>query len=59
LNIDRFILLVLWAAHVARVREMRNALILSENLKGRYHAEDLGVDGKVLEWIIVKCGGKL
>jgi len=29
--------------------EMRNAFynILSENLKGRNHLEDLGVDGKV------------
>jgi hypothetical protein len=28
---------------------------LSENLKGRDHSEDLGVDGRIiLEWILVK-----
>jgi hypothetical protein len=31
-----------------------------ENLKGRYHAEELGVDGKImLEWILRKYGGKV
>jgi hypothetical protein len=31
-----------------------------ENLKGRGHLEDLGVDVKViLEWILRKYGGKL
>jgi hypothetical protein len=36
--------------------EMRNAYtILVENLKGRDHSEDLGVDGKIiLEWILGK-----
>jgi hypothetical protein len=36
--------------------EMRNAYrILLENLKGRDHAENLGVDGKItLEWILGK-----
>jgi hypothetical protein len=28
-----------------------------ENLKGRDHLEDLGVDGKVLEWMLGKLGG--
>jgi hypothetical protein len=27
---------------------------LSENLKGRDHSEDLGVDGKIIEWILGK-----
>jgi hypothetical protein len=28
---------------------------LSENLKGKYHAEDVGVDGKIiLKWIFLK-----
>jgi hypothetical protein len=31
-----------------------------ENLEGRGHSEDLGVDGKViLEWMLGKWGGKL
>jgi hypothetical protein len=30
-----------------------------ENLKGRDHLEDLGVDGKILEWILGKWGGKM
>jgi hypothetical protein len=31
-----------------------------ENLKGRDHADDLGVDGKIiLEWILWKEGGTL
>jgi hypothetical protein len=37
-----------WARHVARMGEMRNAYkILVEILKGKAHAEDLGVDGKI------------
>jgi hypothetical protein len=32
----------------------------SEDLKGRDHSEDLGVDGKIiLEWISEKYGGKV
>jgi len=32
----------------------------SENLKGRDHSEDLGVDGRItLEWALGKQGGKL
>jgi len=32
----------------------------SENLKGRDHSEDLGVDGrKILEWVLGKQGGKV
>jgi len=32
----------------------------SENLKGRDHAEDLGVDGRIiLEWILGKYGGRV
>jgi hypothetical protein len=31
-----------------------------ENLKGRHHSEDLGVDGKIiLEWILGKQDGKM
>jgi hypothetical protein len=52
-----------WAGQVARMRGMRNAYIelLSENLKGREHSEDVEVGGKIiLEWIlgkwVVRCG---
>jgi hypothetical protein len=30
-----------------------------ENLKERGHSENLGVDGKILEWILGKYGGKV
>jgi hypothetical protein len=44
------------AGYVARVGEMRNAFKLwSENLKGRDHLEDLGVEGRIiLECILGK-----
>jgi hypothetical protein len=32
---------------------------LSESLKGRDHSEDQGMDGKILEWIFRKQGGKV
>jgi len=39
-----------WAGHVERMGNMRiQAKFWSENVKGRDHAEDLGVDG----WIIL------
>jgi len=39
----------------------RNAYKISvENLKGRNHSEDLGVDWRIiLEWILGKLGGKM
>jgi hypothetical protein len=45
-----------WAGHVACMGEMRNtSKILLENLKGKHHSEDLGVDGKIiLQWILGK-----
>jgi hypothetical protein len=36
------------SGHVARIRDLQNAYILVENLKGRYSFRDLGVD-----WCIV------
>jgi hypothetical protein len=49
------------AGHVARVGEMRNAYnFWLENLTGRDHSEDLGVDERIiLEWILQKYGGRL
>jgi len=34
-----------WPERVAHMREMRNIIFWLENLKGRDHLEDLGVDG--------------
>jgi hypothetical protein len=35
--------------HVAFIGEMKNTYIFwSENLKGRNHLEDIGVDGKII-----------
>jgi hypothetical protein len=31
----------------------------SENLKGRDHFEDLCIDGRILEWILKKLGGRV
>jgi len=30
-----------------------------ENLKGRDHSEDLGMNGRILEWILEKFGGNM
>jgi hypothetical protein len=32
---------------------------LSENLKGRDHSEDIDVDGKIVDWTLWECGGKV
>jgi hypothetical protein len=38
-----------WTGHVALMGEMRNAYeIFVENLKGRDHQEDLGIDVKII-----------
>jgi hypothetical protein len=37
-----------------------HTIFWSENLKGRNHSEDLGVDERtILKWILWKQGGKL
>jgi hypothetical protein len=42
--------------HFKCVKEMHTRFWL-ENLKGRDHSEDLGIDGKIiLEWILGKWG---
>jgi hypothetical protein len=61
-NIIRVIKLRMrWVGHVAHMGEMRNVYVtLVGSLKGRDHAEDLGVDGKIiLEFILGKQGGKV
>jgi transposase len=41
-----------WMENVERMEEMRNhAEFLVENLKGRNHSEDHGVDGRMLKRI--------
>jgi hypothetical protein len=38
-----------WMGHVACMRDTRNSCrILSENLKGRDHTEDLAIPGKII-----------
>jgi hypothetical protein len=37
-----------------------HAVLWLENLKGRDHLKDLGVDGRIiLEWILGKYGGRV
>jgi hypothetical protein len=46
--------------HVARRGDMRNTIFWWENLKGRDHSEDFGLDGRLIsEWILGKYDGKL
>jgi hypothetical protein len=61
-NIIRIIKLrrMIMARYVTRTSEMRNAFkILVGKPEGRNHAEDLGVDDNILEWILGKLGGKV
>jgi hypothetical protein len=37
-----------WARHVACMGEMRNTIFWLENLMGRDHSEDLGVERKII-----------
>jgi hypothetical protein len=52
---------VIWAGHVADMGEVRNAYkVWSENLKGKEHSQDLGVDGRIiLDWITEKWGERV
>jgi hypothetical protein len=47
-----------WAWHVESMGVMKNPQkVLSENLKGRDHLEDRGIDGRIiLKWILQKSG---
>jgi hypothetical protein len=43
-----------WVGYIAHIGDMRHTFWL-ENLKGRDHSEDLGIDRKIiLEWILKK-----
>jgi hypothetical protein len=51
-----------WAGYIARMGEMRrNAYSVPVGKpEGRNHAEDQGVDGRImLEWILADYGGKV
>jgi hypothetical protein len=37
-----------WAGYVACMGEMVDTIFYLENLKGRDHSEDLGVDGRII-----------
>jgi hypothetical protein len=37
-----------WTGHVAHMVEMTNKIFWFENLKGRYHSEDLDVDRRII-----------
>jgi hypothetical protein len=48
---------MIWMGHVAYMGERgeMHAEFWSENLKGRDHSEDLGIDGKItVEWTLGK-----
>jgi hypothetical protein len=49
------------AGYAARMGEMRNeSRFWPENLNGRDHAEEIGIDRKIiLEWILREYGGKV
>jgi hypothetical protein len=45
--------------HEWEIREI-HTIFSFENLKGRGHSEDVGVDGRIiLEWILGKYGGRV
>jgi hypothetical protein len=50
-----------WTGQVARMVEVKkHTKFCPENMKGKDHSEDLGVDWKIiLEWILEKQGGNL
>jgi hypothetical protein len=50
-----------WAVHVAHTGEVRSVRIFwLQNLNGRDHLEELGVDGKImLEFILWKWGERV
>jgi hypothetical protein len=51
-----------WSGHVARMAEIRNAykIVIGKREGKRDHAEDLGVDGRIiLECLLGKYGGNV
>jgi hypothetical protein len=43
-----------WAGHVAGMKEMRYAYKILAAKTGRYHLEEVGVDGKIILKLILK-----
>jgi hypothetical protein len=47
-----------WMRCSTHRREEMHTTFLSENLKGRDHSENIGVDGRIiLDWILGRYGG--
>jgi hypothetical protein len=60
-TLHQILLRMIRAGHVTLRGEIRNAYkkSWSEDLNGRDHSEDVGVDGKMLEWALGKYGGEV
>jgi len=41
-----------WVSYEACMENTRNAYKILEHMKGKSHLEDLGIDGRILEWIL-------
>jgi hypothetical protein len=49
-----------WVGHIAHLGDMINVYKILVGKPVGVHSEDLGIGGKViLEWILVKLGGKV
>jgi hypothetical protein len=50
---------VRWVGYVAHMEGMRNAYKILQDMKGRSCLGELAIDGRILEWILGKLGGKV